>query len=78
MYVTTFSSVGTLLRKGGRVRPQPLSKTAAYGMWVELNINHLNRDTKNVFKRKHALWLPFRFSCNYQANTVAKVSQLST
>ena len=36
-YVTTFSSVGNLLCKGGEVRPQPFFKSAA---WAELSIYH--------------------------------------
>ena len=56
MYVTTFSSTGTLLHKEGRVRPQPFFRMAAYGMWVELSIKYLDKDTKNIIKRKHALW----------------------
>ena len=47
----TFSSVGTLLHNGGRVRPQPFFRTAAYGMWAELSsINKLDTGTKNILK----------------------------
>ena len=38
MYVTTFSSAGTALFKGGGVRPQPFFRSAAYRNWAELSI----------------------------------------
>ena len=35
---TTFSGMGTPLCKGGRVRPQPFFRSAAYGKRAELSI----------------------------------------
>ena len=55
MYVTTFSSMDTVLCKVGEVRPQPFFYKCWDGSIWNVGRVPLDVDTINVFKRKCAL-----------------------